>query len=57
LSLLAAQVESRGIKEVGGALPSSPRNGRNHYGCPGIFVAPLSLHGARIFGNGIAFDD
>jgi hypothetical protein len=48
---------SGGIKEIGGALPLSPRNGRGHNGCLGIFIAPLSLYGARIFNNGIAFNN
>jgi hypothetical protein len=46
-----------GIKEVGGALPSSPCKGRGHNGCPGIFIAPSLLYGACIFDDGIAFDD
>jgi hypothetical protein len=46
---------SGGIKEVGGALPLLPCNGCGHDGCPGVFIAPLSLYGARIFGDGIAF--
>ncbi len=50
-------MESGGIKEVGGAFPSSPHNGCNHYGCPGIFVAPSLLHGMHIFDNGVAFND
>jgi hypothetical protein len=49
--------DNRGIEKVGGALPLSPRNGRGHDGCPGIFIAPLSLYGARIFDDGIAFDN
>jgi hypothetical protein len=48
---------SGGIKEVGGALPASPRNGRGHDGCPGVFIAPSSSYGARIFEDGIAFDN
>jgi hypothetical protein len=48
---------SEGIKEVGGALPLLPRNGRGHNGCPGVFIAPSSLYGARIFNDGIAFDN
>jgi hypothetical protein len=48
---------SGGIKEVGGALPLSPRNGRGHDGCPGVFIALSSLYGARIFDDGIAFDN
>jgi hypothetical protein len=48
---------SGGIKEVGGALPLSPRNGRGHNGCPGIFIVPSSLYGALIFDDGIAFDN
>ncbi len=48
---------SRGIKEVGGVLPLLPRNGRGHDGCPGVFIAPLSLNGARIFDDGIAFNN
>jgi hypothetical protein len=48
---------SGGIKEVGGALPLSPRNGCGRDGCPGIFIAPLSLYGARIFDDSIAFDN
>jgi hypothetical protein len=48
---------SGGITEVGGVLLLLPRNRRGHNGCPGIFIAPLSLYGARIFDNGIAFDN
>jgi hypothetical protein len=48
---------SGGIKEVGGALPLLPRNGCSHNGCPGVFIVPLSLYGARIFDDGIAFDN
>jgi hypothetical protein len=48
---------SGGIKEVGEALPSSPRNGRGHDGCPGVFIAPSLSYGERIFDDGIAFDD
>ena len=48
---------SGGIKEVGGVLPLLPRNGSGHDGCPGIFSAPLSLYGARIFDDGIAFNN
>jgi hypothetical protein len=48
---------SRGIKEVGGALPSLPPNGCGHNGCPGVFVVPSSLYGAHIFDDGIAFDN
>jgi hypothetical protein len=46
-----------GIKEVGGALPLLPCNGHSHDGCPGVFIAPSSLYGARIFNDGIAFDN
>jgi hypothetical protein len=48
---------SGGIKEVGGVLPLLPRIGRGHDGCPGIFITLLSLYGARMFNNGIAFDN
>jgi hypothetical protein len=48
---------SGGIKEVGGTLPLSPRNGRGHNSCPGVFIALLSLYGACIFDDGIAFDN
>jgi hypothetical protein len=48
---------SGGIKEIGGALPLLPRNGCGHDGCPGVFMPPLSLYGARIFNDGIAFDN
>jgi hypothetical protein len=48
---------SGGIKEVGGALPLSPRNRHSHDGCPGIFIALLSLYGARIFNDGSAYDN
>jgi hypothetical protein len=48
---------SGGIKEVGGVLPLSPRNGRGQDGCPGVFITPSSLYGARIFNDGIAFDN
>ncbi len=48
---------SGGIKEVGGALPLSPHNRRGHDGCPGVFIAPSSLYGARIFDDGIAFNN
>jgi hypothetical protein len=34
-----------------------PRNGRGHDGCPSVFIAPSSLYGARIFNDGIAFDN
>jgi hypothetical protein len=39
------------------ALPSLPHNGRGHDGCLGIFIVPSLSYGARIFNNGIAFDD
>ncbi len=48
---------SRGNKEVGGALPLSPRNGHGHNGCLGNIIALSSLYGARIFDDGIAFDN
>jgi hypothetical protein len=48
---------SGGIKEVRGALPLMPCIGRGHDGCPGVFIAPLSLYGTCIFNNGIAFDN
>jgi hypothetical protein len=48
---------SGGIKEVRGALPLLPRNGRGHNGCPGIFIAPLLSYGARIFNDGITFNN
>jgi hypothetical protein len=48
---------SGGIKEVGGALSLSPRNGLGHDGCPSIFIAPSSLYGASIFNDGIAFNN
>jgi hypothetical protein len=35
----------------------SPRNGRGHNGCPGVFIAPSSLYGACIFDDGITFDN
>ncbi len=40
---------SGGIKEVEGALRLLPRIGRSHNGCPGVFIAPSSLYGTRIF--------
>jgi hypothetical protein len=49
--------DQQGIKEIGKALLLLPRNRRSHTGCPGIFITPLSLQGARIFNNGIAFDN
>jgi hypothetical protein len=35
----------------------SPHNGRGQDGCPGVFIALSSLYGARIFNDGIAFDN
>jgi hypothetical protein len=35
----------------------SPRNGRSHNSCPGIFIVPLFSYCACIFDNGIAFDN
>jgi hypothetical protein len=46
-----------GVKEVGGALPLSPCNGRGHDGCLSIFIVLLSLYGVCIFNDGIAFDN
>jgi hypothetical protein len=48
---------SGGIEEVGGVLPLSPRIRRGHDGCPGVFIVPLSLYGARIFDDCIAFNN
>ncbi len=48
---------SRGIKEVGGVLPLLPRIGCGHDSCPGILIVPSSLYGARIFDDGIAFNN
>jgi hypothetical protein len=48
---------SGGIREVGGALPLSPRIGHGHDGCPVIFIAPASLYGAHIFDEGIPFNN
>ncbi len=48
---------SGGIKEGGGALLLSPCIRCGHHSCPGIFIAPSSLYGVRIFDDGIAFDN